>query len=112
QPQYFTISGLFTYDTLDLANDQMGSYTNLENGLDLSRGIYAGYADYKGSWGKFNFVAGLRLEYTDQQMEIGNPDFFTIFDRPTESRYELQQLDWFPSLHAAYDLGKGSLNFA
>ncbi|MDD2571489.1 MAG: outer membrane beta-barrel family protein [Bacteroidales bacterium] len=113
QPQYFTISGLFTYDTLDLANDQMESYTNLENGLDLSRGIYAGYADYKGSWGKFNFVAGLRLEYTDQQMEIGNPDFFTIFDRPTESRYELQQLDWFPSLHAAYDLGKGSqLNFA
>ncbi|MFO7617712.1 MAG: TonB-dependent receptor [Bacteroidales bacterium] len=113
QPQFFTISGLFTYDTLDLASDQMQSHAGLENGLDLTRGIYAGYADYKGSWGRLSYVAGLRLEYTDQEMEIGNPDFFTIFDRPTESRYELRQLDWFPSLHAGYEIGKGSqLTFA
>jgi outer membrane receptor protein involved in Fe transport len=86
----------------------MNAYTELENGIDLSRGIYAGYVDYSGSWERFEIMAGLRLEYTDQHMEIDNPDYFTIFDRPTQSTYLVQQLDWFPTLHASFTPGKAT----
>lgn len=102
QPQYFRIAGDFSYDTLDLVTGNMNSYTELENGIDLRRGIYAGYIDYSGSWDRFEILAGLRLEYTDQHLEIDNPDYFTIFDRPTQSTYLVQQLDWFPTLHASF----------
>jgi len=102
QPQYLRIAGDFTYDTLGIATGEMGSYTELENGIDLKRGIYAGYIDYSGSWERFEIMAGLRLEYTDQHLEIDNPDYFTIFDRPTQSTYLVQQLDWFPTLHASF----------
>ena len=44
-------------------------------------------------------VAGLRLEYTDQVLDIENPDYFSIFDRETKPMYEVKQLDWFPTLH-------------
>jgi outer membrane receptor protein involved in Fe transport len=101
-PQYFRITGDFTYDTLGIVTGEMGSYTELENGIDLRRGIYAGYLDYSGSWDRFEIMAGLRLEYTDQTLEIDNPDYFTIFDRPTQSTYLVQQLDWFPTLHASF----------
>lgn len=108
QPQYFSIAGDFTYDTLGIETGEMGAYAALENGIDLSRGIYAGYIDYSASWDRFEVMAGLRLEYTDQEMKIDNPDYFTIFDRPTRSTYLVQQLDWFPTLHAAYKPGEAT----
>jgi len=86
----------------------MGDYTDLENAIDLTRGIYAGYLDYSGTLGKLKYMAGLRLEYTDQEMKIENPDYFTIFDRERKSTYTLKQLDWFPTLHASYEPGETS----
>lgn len=107
QPYFFNIDGTFNYD--DLA----GSVDDLENGIDLSRGVYAGYVDYSGSYNNFSYIAGLRLEYTDQIMEIDNPDYFTIFNTPTESTFKVQQLDWFPTVHADYKFGETSkMNFA
>ncbi|MDT0553158.1 outer membrane beta-barrel family protein [Urechidicola vernalis] len=107
QPQYFSIDGKFNYEQLD------GPVLDLENGIDLTRGIYAGYLDYSGSAGRFNYIAGLRLEYTDQVMEVENPDYFTIFNRPSDDTFKIQQLDWFPTFHADYELNETSkLNFA
>jgi len=108
QPQYLKQSGPFTYDTLDVVTNTWGPYRALENAIDLSRGIYAGYVDYSGNAGDLNFIAGLRLEYTDQVLEIENPDYFSIFDRETEPRYEVNQLDWFPTLHLNYGLAEKS----
>jgi outer membrane receptor protein involved in Fe transport len=105
QPQLFSIAGGFSYDTLNVLSGSVADYTSLENGIEVTRGIYAGYIDYAGSWGKLKYLAGLRLEYTDQVMNIDNPDYFTIFDRPTKREYLLQQLDWFPTLHATWQLG-------
>lgn len=105
QPQLFSIAGGFSYDTLNVLTGSMADYTSLENGIDVTRGIYAGYIDYSGNWGKLTYMAGLRLEYTDQVMNIDNPDYFTIFDRPTQREYLLQQLDWFPTLHASWQTG-------
>lgn len=108
QPQYFQIDGEFSYDTLDLATGDMLDYSDLENAIDLTRGIYATYFDYSGSFNKLKYMAGLRLEYMDQQLEIANPDYFTIFDRETKSSYQVNQLDWFPTLHATYPVGVAS----
>jgi len=108
QPQYFSIAGDFSYDTLDIETGNLLDYTELENGIDLTRGIYAGYIDYSAVWERFEFMAGLRLEYTDQEMNIDNPDYFTIFDRPNQSTYEVKQLDWFPTLHAAFKPGEAT----
>jgi len=104
QPQYCLISGSFSFDTLNVLNNVWSDYNYFENAIDFRRGIYAGYADYSGSSGKFSFIAGLRLEYTDQILDMENPDYFTIFDRVKKSRYEVHKLDWFPSIHLNYDI--------
>ncbi len=113
QPQYLHQAGPFTYDTLYVVSNSWGSYEALENAIDLTRGVYAGYVDYAGNAGDFSFMAGLRLEYTDQLLEIENPDYFTIFERDPESIYEVNQLDWFPTLHLNYEISeKNELNLA
>lgn len=106
QPQYLHQAGPFTYDTLNVVSGSWGSYEALENAIDLTRGIYAGYVDYAGSFGDFSLMAGLRLEYTDQLLEIENPDYFTIFERDPESIYEVNQVDWFPTLHLNYEVSE------
>lgn len=113
QPQLIDIAGNFDYDTLNFVTNKMSAYTALENGVDLTRILYAAYIDYGGSWNKLKYLLGLRFEYTDQTMEIDNPNYFSIFNRPAASTYEVQQPDWFPSMHLAYELNdKNKLNFA
>ena len=113
QPQYVQINGAFNFDTLDIKNNVWGNYQSLENSVDFRRAIYAGYADYSGSLGKFNFVTGLRLEYTDQLINIENPNYFTIFDKIRKPSYEKQKLDWFPSIRLNYAISdKNTASFA
>ncbi|MCT4647167.1 MAG: outer membrane beta-barrel protein, partial [Carboxylicivirga sp.] len=104
QPQFITHDDRFTYDTINVATNQWNGYESLENNIELSRGIYAGYIDYSANWEKLTVIGGLRLEYTDQTMKIDNPDYFSIFDRSTADEYETNQLDWFPTLHVNYKL--------
>ncbi|NOR76531.1 MAG: TonB-dependent receptor [Draconibacterium sp.] len=113
QPQLVNQSGGFKYDTLNVASNQWSTNSQFNNSIDLSRAIYAGYVDYSGSVGKLNFIAGLRLEYTDQTLELENPNYLNIFERPTKPVYEVNQLDWFPTLHLKYNLNeKDALIFA
>lgn len=104
QPQFLNQEGTFSYDTFNVEQNEWGAYEALNNSIDLYRGVYAGYGDYSGETESFEFAVGLRLEYTDQTMDMSNPDYFNIFDRPQESRYEVNQLDWFPSLHLNWAL--------
>ncbi len=106
QPQFLTHKDDFQYDTLNVQSGEWATYESLENAIDLQRGIYAGYVDYSAQWNRLTMIAGLRLEYTDQKMDIANPDYFTIFDRETEGTYKTQQLDWFPTVHLSYELAE------
>jgi outer membrane receptor protein involved in Fe transport len=106
QPQYLHQSGPFSYDTLGVSSSAWGDYADFENAIDLRRGIYAGYADYSGAFGKLNYIAGIRMEYTVQTLDIENPDYFSIFERETKPRYEVNQLDWFPTLHLNYEMSE------
>ncbi|WP_297090713.1 TonB-dependent receptor [uncultured Draconibacterium sp.] len=102
QPQFVKQEGGYNYDTLNVNTGAWGTNNKFNNDVELSRAIYAGYIDYSGTFGKLNLVAGLRLEYTDQLLEIGNPDYVDIFERPQQTEYKVQQLDWFPTLHTQY----------
>jgi len=104
QPQWIMQSGSFMYDTLNVATGLWGTYSALNNTIDLSRAIYAGYIDYSGKLKKISYVAGLRLEYTDQLLKLSNPDYLNLFDSPAQSNFPVNQLDWFPTLHLQYDL--------
>jgi outer membrane receptor protein involved in Fe transport len=104
QPQWITQSGPFIYDTLNVATGQWGTYDELNNTIDLSRAVYAGYIDYSGKHKKLSYVTGLRMEYTDQLLELSNPDYLNLFDSPAQSDFPVNQLDWFPTLHLQYDL--------
>lgn len=113
QPQFVSQKGGYNYDTLDVNTGDWGSNDMFNNDIELSRAIYAGYVDYSGTFGDLSVIAGLRLEYTDQLLEIGNPEFEDIFNRPSQKEYKVQQLDWFPSMHVQYGLNKKNvLTFA
>lgn len=102
QPQFVRISGDFSYDTLNVASNSWGAYSSLENSSELRRSIYAVYADASGQRGSLQYKLGLRMEHTNQHLEIDNPNYFNLFERPVLEDYKVQQTDWFPSLHAAY----------
>ncbi len=42
----------------------------------------------------------------DQLFYVENPDYLTIFDRPTTSENVVKQLDFFPVLHLQYNLNE------
>ncbi len=106
-PQRLLIDGGFNYDTLDVITEQWGAQTALENQIALSRTVMAGYTDLDGTWAGIQYRIGLRAEYTDQVLEIANPDYFTILDRDTRGRNVQQYFDLFPSVHLRYQLKGG-----
>jgi outer membrane receptor protein involved in Fe transport len=104
QPSLVKQTGGFRYDTLNVSTGMWGSNAQYNNDIDLSRSIYAAFADYSAQWGNLAAVAGLRLEYMDQTLELSNPDYLTIFDRPGKPVYDTRQLDFFPTVHLKYAL--------
>jgi hypothetical protein len=104
QPSLVIQSGSFRYDTLNVSSGAWGSYNNLNNDIDLSRIIYAAFADYLAQWGKLNAVAGLRVEYMDQTLKLTNTGYLTIFDRPSKPVYDTRKLDFFPTIHLKYTM--------
>jgi len=99
QPQFLGVNGDFSYDTLDVKTGNFYPYTDLENGIDLNRGIYAAYADYSGNYKKLKYIAGLRMEYTDQTLNLNSADYFSLFEGEKKSSYTDNRFDLFPNLH-------------
>lgn len=106
QTQFFNIAGGFEYDTLGIGNNSWAPFLSLENEVEQTRGIYAGYFDYSGSYGNLSFIIGLRLEFTDEELNIIKEDYFSIFDAEKVSNYNKDRLDFFPTLHFNYKLNE------
>lgn len=104
QPQYFIIKGGFNYDLLDTSSGKLLPYTALENDIEMQRGIYAGYVDYSGSIGKLTIVAGMRGEFTSQNIDIRSPDYFSILSSTADkkTKYNVNKFDLFHSLILSY----------
>jgi iron complex outermembrane recepter protein len=104
QPQFVNISGTLAYDKLGIPNNEWGSYTSLENEVDLNRFIHAAYGNLAGQINKLIFKAGLWIEYTNQVLDIENPNYFSLFERPAQQRFVVNQLDWLPGFHSTYPI--------
>ena len=97
QVQYTNIEGEFKFE-----NDLVAK--NLDNAIDLTRTVYAGYVDYSGNSGALSYIVGLRAEYQDQTMDIEETDYVPIFGSDLQSNYSQEKLDLFPSAHLSYKL--------
>jgi hypothetical protein len=103
QPQLLSVTGDFNYDTLAVKDGSFHPYTDLENGIDLKRNVFAAYADYSGSIKKLKYIAGLRMEYTDQTLDVLNPDYFSLFAGEKKASSSDRRFDLFPNLHLAWE---------
>lgn len=63
---------------------------------DFRRNIHALYSTYSNKWGAFEFMAGLRGELTNREINIAESD----------STIALNRLDFFPTLHTSYEIGE------
>lgn len=97
QVQYTNIDGDFKFENNLVDKD-------LDNSIDLSRTVYAGYVDYTGSAGNLSYIFGVRAEYQDQSMDITETDYVPIFGADLEPNYSQEKLDLFPSVHLSYKL--------
>ncbi|WP_299553212.1 TonB-dependent receptor [Seonamhaeicola sp.] len=97
QVQYTNIEGAFNFSNTLVTKD-------LDNTIDLTRTVYAAYADYAATRGKLSYILGLRAEYGDQTLENGTTDYVPIFGSDLEKHYTQKQLDLFPSAHFSYKL--------
>ncbi|MFY0713281.1 TonB-dependent receptor [Seonamhaeicola sp. NFXS20] len=99
QIQYTNIEGEFNFNNTLVTK-------NLDNTIDLTRTVYAAYADYSVSRGKLNYILGIRAEYGDQTLKIGNTDYVPIFGADLKQNYSQNKLDVFPSAHFNYKFNK------
>ncbi|RED45701.1 outer membrane receptor protein involved in Fe transport [Seonamhaeicola aphaedonensis] len=97
QIQYTNIEGAFKFKNTLVTK-------NLDNAIDLTRTVYAAYADYSATRGKLSYILGLRAEYGDQTLENGTTDYVPIFGTDLEKNYTQKQLDLFPSAHFNYKM--------
>ncbi len=108
EPQLINHSGDFNYDTLNTTTGNWGTNVPVSNYIDFSQAVYAGFVNYTGGWGQFRYIAGLRLEFTDQKLETQHPEYLNIFNHPSKTLFEINRLDVFPVLHAKYDLNENN----
>ena len=91
QANYANIAGDFKFNNNLVSKD-------LNNSIDLTRNVYAAYADYSGKTGALNYIFGLRAEYGDQSMDVSNTDYLSLFDNTGQSNYEDKKIRHFPPL--------------
>lgn len=88
--------GNFIYFDRDLDADAWVENPLFTNTIDLSRSIHSVYNQISGKKDKWEYTAGVRLEYFDRQVDIA---------RPNES-YDLEKFNVFPSFNVGYSLGE------
>ena len=93
------IAGDFKFENSLVSKD-------LNNSIDLNRGVYAAYTDFSGKTGKLNYIVGLRAEIQDQEMDVTNTDYLTLFNNTGKSKYENNKVDVFPSAHLSYAISE------
>ncbi|MFP4527238.1 MAG: TonB-dependent receptor domain-containing protein [Candidatus Kapaibacterium sp.] len=87
----------FSLDMLDTTTGEWVFSDRFSNAMDFDRGIYAAYAQFASQLFSINYQLGLRAEYTDRTIGIA-----------AENReYNIDRIDWFPTLHLSTKFGEG-----
>jgi iron complex outermembrane recepter protein len=108
--QFVRLEGTYEYDTVNIQTGNFEGYDYFNNTIDLNRDVYAAYAEYSGSHEKLTYILGLRLEYLDQQMNVNSTEYFEeVYDvfgeigrDFSETEFEQNKFDIFPTLHLRY----------
>jgi len=82
---------IYNYDTLNNEYIFMDKYSY---NTVYDRNIHSVYGLLAGEYGDFGYQAGLRMEYTNRQMELTN----------TGEKFKIDRPDFFPTLHLSYKM--------
>lgn len=99
QFRYLKHPGHFVYFDRDLENQVWVENPLFTNSIGLSRSIHGVYSQVSGEQEKWQYTAGLRLEYFDREVTIARPD----------ETFNLDQLNLFPSANVSYQINEGLL---
>jgi outer membrane receptor protein involved in Fe transport len=97
QYRYLKHPGDFIYLDRNFNTNSWEENPLFTNNIDLRREIHSLYSQISGSSGKWQYTAGLRLEYFDRTVKIGQPN----------ETFTLDKFNLFPSVNLSYDLGNG-----
>ncbi len=75
---------------------------SLTNNFNFKNNVYAGFATYSNSLYDFDFMLGLRAEYTDRLLE----------QNTMNGNYKFYKMDFFPSLNISKKIGDHQLQFS
>ncbi|MCW0484231.1 TonB-dependent receptor domain-containing protein [Gaoshiqia sediminis] len=84
----------YLFEDFDPETQQWVNNSNFSSRMDFKRDIHSVYSTFSNKMGPVEYMAGLRGEYTDREIQHA---------MATES-YKLDRFDLFPSLHLSYEL--------
>jgi len=97
----------FNLEQLNLATGEFESNSGLSNRFVFNQNVQALYTQYGNKFGKFSFLAGLRLENTQLKGEIIGADLQTIRDLlgdDIDLDFDKNYLNLFPTLNMTFEL--------
>lgn len=92
QFRYVHHPGDFVYLDRDLNNRTWAANPEFTNAIALDRSIHSLYSQLAGTWQRWQYTAGLRLEYFDRRVGLQSPD----------TLYRLARYNLFPSVNLKY----------
>lgn len=88
----------YVFEDYDLNSQNWVNNANYTSSMDFKRDIHSVYSTYSNKFDKVELMAGLRGEYTNREIK----------HTASAETYKIDRFDWFPSLHASYDLLKST----
>ncbi|MDX1283868.1 MAG: TonB-dependent receptor, partial [Draconibacterium sp.] len=97
----------FNLEELNLTTGEFEANSGLSNQFVFNQNVQALYTQYGNKFGKFSFLAGLRLENTQLKGQVIGADIQTIQDllgEDIELDFDKNYLNLFPTLNVTFEL--------
>ena len=100
----------YRLDSLDQASGEFVVNKALTNIFTYNENVHAAYTQYGNKLGKFSFLTGLRLEYTqlkgDVQTEYDLEDLKELLGPDVDLNFDKRYLGLFPTVNVIYELSE------
>ncbi|MEJ2163281.1 MAG: TonB-dependent receptor [Robiginitalea sp.] len=100
----------YRLDTLDQSSGDFVINEDLTNIFTYNEDVHAVYAQYGDKYGKFSYLAGMRLEYTrlkgqvDSEFDLSNLE--DLLGEDVDVNFDKDYLGLFPTINLIYELGE------
>ena len=88
----------YTFENFDIQSDSWVNNSLFSSNMNSKNDVYSAYVTYSNKLGKFQYMGGLRGEYTDRY----------IYNLKSDKPAIIQRFDLFPSAHISYDISKST----